>query len=136
MILCPWCGTSFTTFETPCTRCGGPIPAPASAEVATSAPEEVISLPPKPPREIALQKPTHYYTPSWSPDSKKILYHDTNLKVWVLDVETGAAKIVGDDPWMVPARTRKRRGSDSCRSGGSGGCSVGRGCGRAAGAGS
>ena len=58
-----------------------------------------------PPREIALAKPTHYYTPSWSPDSKKLLFTDTNLKVWVLDVATGAAKIVGQDPWMVPQRT-------------------------------
>jgi len=58
-----------------------------------------------PPREIALTKPTHYYTPSWSPDSKKLLFTDTNLKVWVLDVGTGQAKIVGEDPWMVPART-------------------------------
>jgi tricorn protease len=58
-----------------------------------------------PPREIALTKPTSYYTPSWSPDSKKILFTDTNLKVWVLDVATGQAKIVGEDPWMVPART-------------------------------
>jgi len=58
-----------------------------------------------PPREITLSKPTHYYTPSWSPDSKKILFTDTNLKVWVLDVATIQAKIVGQDPWMVPART-------------------------------
>ena len=58
-----------------------------------------------PPREIALDHPTHYYTPSWSPDSKKIMFTDTNLKVWVLDVETGKAKVVGNDPWMVPQRT-------------------------------
>ena len=58
-----------------------------------------------PPREIALENPTHYYTPSWSPDSKKLLYSDTNLHVWVLDIETGKAKIVGNDPWMVPQRT-------------------------------
>ena len=58
-----------------------------------------------PPRSIALPHPTHYYTPSWSPDSKKLLYTDTNLKVWVLDVGTGQAKIVGNDPWMVPTRT-------------------------------
>jgi tricorn protease len=58
-----------------------------------------------PPREIALEQPTFYYTPSWSPDSKKIVYTDTNLKVWVLDVETGRAKVVGRDPWMVPQRT-------------------------------
>ncbi len=59
----------------------------------------------KPPREIALPKPTHYYTPSWSPDSKKLLYSDTNLNVWVLDVESGQAKALGNDPWMVPQRT-------------------------------
>ena len=58
-----------------------------------------------PPREIDLPQPTHYYTPSWSPDSKKILYTDTNLKVWVVDVASGQAKVVGNDPWMVPSRT-------------------------------
>jgi tricorn protease len=58
-----------------------------------------------PPREITLAKPTRYYTPSWSPDSKKILFTNTNLKVWVLDLATEQAKIVGQDPWMVPTRT-------------------------------
>jgi tricorn protease len=58
-----------------------------------------------PPREIVLQNPTHYYTASWSPDSKKLLFSDTNLKVWVLDVASGQAKVVGNDPWMVPNRT-------------------------------
>ncbi len=58
-----------------------------------------------PPREIALPNPTHYYTASWSPDSKKLLYTDTNLKVWVLDIASGHTKTVGNDPWMVPSRT-------------------------------
>jgi tricorn protease len=58
-----------------------------------------------PPREITLENPTHYYMPSWSPDSKKLLFTDTGLHVWVLDVATGEAKIVGNDPWMVPQRT-------------------------------
>ena len=58
-----------------------------------------------PPHEITLKNPTHYYTPSWSPDSKKILFSDTNLRVWVLDVASGQAKVVGNDPWMVPQRT-------------------------------
>jgi tricorn protease len=57
------------------------------------------------PREITLPHPTHYYTPAWSPDSKKLLYTDTNLKVWVLDIASGETKIVGEDTWMVPART-------------------------------
>lgn len=58
-----------------------------------------------PPREIVLAHPTHYYTSSWSPDSKKILFTDTGLHVWVVDVASGQAKVIGNDPWMVPART-------------------------------
>ena len=58
-----------------------------------------------PPREIVLQNPTHYYTPSWSPDSKKIVFTDTNLRVWVIEAASGQAKLIGNDPWMVPNRT-------------------------------
>ena len=57
------------------------------------------------PRELELPDAKHYYTPAWSPDSKKMVYTDTDLKVWVLDVATGSAKVVGRDPWMVPQRT-------------------------------
>ena len=57
------------------------------------------------PREIAFEKPAFYYSPAWSPDSRKLLFTDTNLNVWVMDVATGQSKIVGDDPWMVPERT-------------------------------
>ncbi len=58
-----------------------------------------------PPRTIPLEGHGHYYMPSWSPDSKKLVYTDTQLRVWVLDVATGKAKMVGSDPWMVPQRT-------------------------------
>jgi tricorn protease len=58
-----------------------------------------------PPRTIPLEGHGHYYMPSWSPDSKKVAYTDTQLRVWVLDVATGKAKVVGSDPWMVPQRT-------------------------------
>lgn len=59
----------------------------------------------KPPREIELPSPTRYYTPSWSPDSKKVLCHDAGFRVWVVDVESGTAKVLGNDPWAVPQRT-------------------------------
>ena len=59
----------------------------------------------QPVRAISLPNPSHYYTPCWSPDSKKLVYHDTNLRVWVLDVASGRAKQVGADPWMWPRRT-------------------------------
>jgi len=58
-----------------------------------------------PAKEITIQNPKHYYTVSWSPDSKKILCHDTDLKVWVIDTATGSMKQVGNDPTMVPTRT-------------------------------
>jgi tricorn protease len=41
------------------------------------------------PREIALAKPQFFYTPVWSPDSKKLMYTDSNLNVLVMDVATG-----------------------------------------------
>ncbi|HYJ91104.1 MAG TPA: PDZ domain-containing protein, partial [Pyrinomonadaceae bacterium] len=58
-----------------------------------------------PAKEITIPHPKHYYTVSWSPDSKKILAHDTDLKVWVIDTTNGSIKQVGNDPIMVPART-------------------------------
>jgi len=57
------------------------------------------------PREIPIKNAKHYYTPSWSPDSKKILFTDTDFNVWVMDVASGQAKLLGNDPWAVPART-------------------------------
>ncbi len=57
------------------------------------------------PREIPIRNAKHYYTPSWSPDSKKILYTDTDFNVWVMDVASGQPKLVGNDPWAVPQRT-------------------------------
>jgi len=58
-----------------------------------------------PPREIKIPTTGHFYTAAWSPDGKRILFHDTNLHLWVVDVATGQAKVVGNDPWMVPTRT-------------------------------
>ena len=49
------------------------------------------------PREIAFDKPAFYYTPSWSPDSRKLLYADTNLNVLVIDIARGKTRSVGRD---------------------------------------
>ena len=56
-------------------------------------------------REIALEKPSHYYTPQWSSDAKHILFHDTGLRLWVLDVASGKATLVDTDPYMMPDRS-------------------------------
>lgn len=74
----------------------------ASGEYAlTIAAQDGVSTP----RTVVLKPASFYYTPAWSPDSKKLLYTDTSLNVWVMDVASGEAKIVGNDPWMVPQRT-------------------------------
>jgi tricorn protease len=58
-----------------------------------------------PPREITLPQPSHYYTPEWSPDGKRIVFSDTKLQLWVVDVANGAAKVIGSDEDMVPERS-------------------------------
>ena len=56
-------------------------------------------------REISLPTPTFYFTPQWSPDSKKILFTDSGLKLWVVDVGTGRATHLDTDNYMVPERS-------------------------------
>lgn len=58
-----------------------------------------------PPREIDLPTPTFHYTPQWSPDSKKLLFTDTGLKLWVVDIATAKATHLDTDNYMVPERS-------------------------------
>ena len=47
-----------------------------------------------PVRKIALGQPgSFYYSPRWSPDSKKIVFFDKRLNLWFLDVEKGSAPV-------------------------------------------
>ncbi len=57
------------------------------------------------PRAIPLDKPTFYYQPQWSPDSKRIAFTDAGLNLWVLDVASGQRTLVATDQYMVPSRT-------------------------------
>ena len=41
----------------------------------------------QPARVINLGKPAFYYSPTWSPDSKKIVYADKFLNLWYVDLE-------------------------------------------------
>ncbi len=56
-------------------------------------------------REITIPDPKYQYTPAWSPDSRKILFTDTDLRLWVVDVESRRATHVDTDAWMVPTRS-------------------------------
>ncbi len=49
MVTCPWCGTSYTVFQSNCSQCGGPIHPPEVIEAAGESP----LAPPAPPRPIS-----------------------------------------------------------------------------------
>ncbi|MFN0120973.1 MAG: protease, partial [Blastocatellia bacterium] len=57
-------------------------------------------------RKINLgDSPSFFYSPVWSPDSKKIAYTDKRLNLWYVDIEKGAPVKVDtntyDNPWRV-----------------------------------
>jgi tricorn protease len=39
-------------------------------------------------------EPTFYFHPVWSPDSKRIAFHDNKMEVWQLDTVTGKAAVI------------------------------------------
>lgn len=52
MITCPWCGTSYVTFQPNCGNCGGPLQA-VDENTHSSVQAENISAPPPAPRPIS-----------------------------------------------------------------------------------
>lgn len=53
--------------------------------------------------KIALaERPVFYYDPLWSPDSGKIVYRDSNLKLWYLDLATKKPVYIDEDYYDDP----------------------------------
>ena len=42
-------------------------------------------------------EPAYYFNPLWSPDSKKIVFHDNRLHIYLLDTTTGKLSVVGGE---------------------------------------
>lgn len=40
--------------------------------------------------------PAYYFSPKWSPDSKRIAFHDNRLNVYLLDIITGKLSVIND----------------------------------------
>lgn len=53
MIICPWCGTNYLSFQSNCTNCGGAIPAPIETPQSSSEPQDHPPAPPPAPRPIS-----------------------------------------------------------------------------------
>ena len=41
-------------------------------------------------------EPAYYFAPKWSPDSKRIAFHDNRLNVYLLDIVTGKLSVIND----------------------------------------
>src|SRR3990172_8377898 len=57
------------------------------------------------PRAITLPEPSFYYTPAWSPDSKRLAFTDAKLNLWDVDVASGKVTRVDTDEYAHPERT-------------------------------
>lgn len=55
-------------------------------------------------RAIDLTSPTFYYTPRWSPDSKHIAFGDADRNLWVVEVASGKARLIGNERFAHPVR--------------------------------
>jgi tricorn protease len=42
------------------------------------------------------KEPAYYFNPKWSPDSKRIVFHDNRLNIWMLDTTSGKLSAVGE----------------------------------------
>jgi len=49
--------------------------------------------------------PSFFYSPVWSPDSKKVAFYDKRLNVWYLDITKGAPVKIDTDNYDKPLRT-------------------------------
>lgn len=57
------------------------------------------------PRAITLPGMSFPYAPAWSPDSKRILFTDVHLQLWVVDVASGKSRTFPGDQFMIPQRS-------------------------------
>src|SRR4030095_2290402 len=58
-----------------------------------------------PAREIAIPGLTFGYSPAWSPDGKHLVFSDTNLNLWLVEIQTGKSKRIDQDLYNHPIRT-------------------------------
>ena len=56
-------------------------------------------------KNYALENPTFYFKPDWSPDGQKIVYTDTDYNIWFIDLESGEIKKVDTDMFAHPNRS-------------------------------
>ena len=56
----------------------------------------------EPARQITKDADTYIFSLQWSPDSKKILYHDRKMRLKYIDVESGTVTLVETETYGIP----------------------------------
>ncbi|UJP63808.1 S41 family peptidase [Mongoliitalea daihaiensis] len=56
-------------------------------------------------KAIELPKSTFFFRPDWSSDNKHIAFTDTDYTIWIVNIETGTAKIADMDRFAHPNRS-------------------------------
>jgi tricorn protease len=57
----------------------------------------------EPARQLTKNADTYIFGLKWSPDSKKILYHDRKMRLNLIEVETGKVSLIEKDSYGVPS---------------------------------
>jgi len=57
------------------------------------------------PRKITFPEPSFYYSPTWSPDSKKIAFTDKHLHLYYLDLKIKESILIDTDTYSHPERS-------------------------------
>jgi len=56
-------------------------------------------------KTISIPDPSFFFKPEWSPNGKYISFTDTDYNIWIVEFESGSAKIVETDRFAHPDRT-------------------------------
>lgn len=57
------------------------------------------------PRRVELSGEGFYYDLAWSPNSEKLLFTDTDRRLWVVDAASGEPTLVDQDTYTTPSRS-------------------------------